>query len=136
MLLLEMQNYADLEPNSFDIILTNPPFGSLLSVETVKGLANFDLIEGRKSIPLETIGLERCIEFLRPGGKLGIVLPEGIFANSNTKYVRKWLIDKLRIVAIVSLPIETFSPFGANIKTSILIGGNGNQGRIAKRTMM
>lgn len=120
--LLEMQNYADLESNSFDIIMTNPPFGSLLSFETVKGLATFQLAEGRKSVPLEIIGIERCIEFLRPGGRLAIVLPEGIFANSNTKYVRKWLIDKIKIVAIVSLPIETFTPFGANIKTSVLIG--------------
>jgi type I restriction enzyme M protein len=69
---------------------------------------------------LEVLGLERCVQFLRPGGRLGIVLPEGIVANRNARYVREWLESQCKIRAIVSLPVETFTPFGANIKTSIL----------------
>jgi type I restriction enzyme M protein len=51
---------------------------------------------------------------------MGIVLPEGILANQNTRHVRAWLEERCRIRAIVSLPIETFSPYGANVKTCVL----------------
>ena len=47
-------------------------------------------------------------------------MPDGLLANHNGDYVRGWLADHLKIRAVVSLPVETFSPFGANIKTSIL----------------
>jgi type I restriction enzyme M protein len=118
--LLSMDNYQDIQPESFDVILTNPPFGSLLGPEALGQLGSFALAAQRKTVPLEVLGLERCVQFLRPGGRLGIVLPDGILANRGTRYVREWLETQGKIRAIVSLPIETFSPFGANIKTSIL----------------
>jgi type I restriction enzyme M protein len=118
--LLPFENYPDIRPESFDLVLTNPPFGSLLGSEALNQLDRFQLAEGRKSVPLEVLGLERCIQFLRPGGKLGIVLPDGTLANRNSKYVREWLEQKAKIRAIVSLPIETFMPFGASIKTSLV----------------
>ena len=49
-----------------------------------------------------------------------IVLPDSVLCNRGTQYVREWLQDVAKIRAIVSLPIETFTPFGANIKTSLL----------------
>jgi type I restriction enzyme M protein len=52
---------------------------------------------------------------------LAIVLPDGVLANTGTDYVRQWLAEHMKIRAIASLPIETFSPFGAKIKTSVLI---------------
>src|SRR6185369_4564884 len=100
--------------------LTNPPFGSLLSTEAIAQLGEFSLFEGRKAVPLEVLGLERCVQFLQPGGRIGIVLPDGLLANRNSGYVREWLDKDLKLRAIVSLPIETFTPFGANIQTSIL----------------
>lgn len=118
--LLDFRNYTDLKPEYFDIILTNPPFGSLLGKEAFMQIGNFELTEGYKSVPLEVIGLERCLQFLRPGGKMAIVLPDGILANKRTQYVRDWIQKHAKIRAIISLPVETFSPFGANIKTSIL----------------
>jgi type I restriction enzyme M protein len=118
--LLSFQNYPDLIPESFDIVLTNPPFGSLLGTEALSQLGDFDLARGRKTVPLEILGLERCIQFLRPGGRLAIVVPDGVLANRNSRYVREWLQSQTKLRAIVSLPIETFSPFGANIKTSIV----------------
>lgn len=51
---------------------------------------------------------------------MAIVLPDGILANKRTQYVRDWIQKHAKIRAIISLPVETFSPFGANIKTSIL----------------
>ena len=119
--LLALSNYPDIQPGSFDIILTNPPFGSLLGPEAIRNLGQFNLTEGRGNVPLEVIGLERCIQLLRPGGRLGIVLPDGVLANRNSGYVREWLGGNVKIRAVLSLPIETFVPFGASIKTSILI---------------
>ena len=52
---------------------------------------------------------------------MGIVLPDGIVANRNTGYVRNWLARQVKVRAIISLPLETFLPFGAGIKTSVLI---------------
>lgn len=118
--LLAFSNYPDLQPESFDLILTNPPFGSLLGKAAIVQLGQFSLADGRANTPLEILGLERCIQFLRKGGRLGIVLPDGILANRATGYVRDWLETQVKLRAIVSLPIETFSPYGANIKTSIL----------------
>lgn len=118
--LLDFQNYPDIRPESFDVVMTNPPFGSLLGPEAVGRLGKFALAGFKKTIPLEVLGLERCVQFLRPGGRLGIVLPDGVLANRNADYVRRWLTDHVKIRAIVSLPVETFSPFGANIKTSVL----------------
>ncbi len=118
--LLAFENYSDIRPESFDLVLTNPPFGSLLGSEAASQLGQFELAAGRRNVPLEVLGLERCIQLLRPGGRLGIVLPDGVLANRGTAYVREWLAKAMGIRAIVSLPVETFSPYGANIKTSIV----------------
>ncbi len=126
--LLAFPNYPDLHPESFDVVMTNPPFGSLLGSETLGGLGHFALAASRKSVPLEVLGLERSIQFLRPGGRLGIVLPEGILANRGSGYVREWLAEQVKVRAIVSLPIETFAPFGATIKTAILFARKWKKG--------
>lgn len=120
--LLDFRNYPDLKPESFDIVITNPPFGSILSAEAFTTLGNFTISEHRKKIPLEVIGLERAIEFLRPGGRLAIVLPESIFNTISTRYVRAWLMKKLSVRVIIDLPNETFAPFGANVRSGILFG--------------
>jgi len=118
--LLDLQNYPDLQPESFDLVLTNPPFGSLLGSEALSQLGSYVLIQGRKTIPLEVLGVERSIQFLRPGGRLGIVLPDSFLDGKKSKYVRDWLQTQAKLRAVISLPIETFPPFGASIKTSIV----------------
>lgn len=120
--LLDFANYPDIAPESFDVVLTNPPFGSLLGPEAIAALGRFELAQGRKNVPLEVLGLERAIQFLRPGGRLAIVLPDNVFSADSYEYVRQWLRKKISIRVILSLPVETFSPFGANVKTSILLG--------------
>lgn len=119
--LLDFSNYTNLKSELFDLILTNPPFGSILGKEAIMQLGYFHLSEGHKNIPLEVLGFERCIQFLRPGGRLGIVLPDGLLANKRAEYVRDWIEDQGKIRAIISLPNETFTPFGANIKTSVVL---------------
>ena len=134
--LLSFENYPDIRAESFDLILTNPPFGSLLGAEALSQLGHFSLGEGRKTVPLEVLGLERCIEFLRPGGRLGIVLPDGLLANRNSRYVREWLEFHVKLRAVVSLPIETFSPFGANVKTSIVFMRKWRRGETKDLTIL
>jgi type I restriction enzyme M protein len=108
------------------MILTNPPFGSKVTNERViKDLAARDGVtknNGRVvgSIAQEVAFVNRCLEFLAPGGKLGIVLPDGVLANSSMQYVRDWILRWARLKAVVSLPQETFSPYGAGVKTSVV----------------
>jgi type I restriction enzyme M protein len=120
--LLPFSNYPDLYRETFDLVMTNPPFGVDLPLDSLSQLGPFSLVaERRSSVSLEIVALERCLQLLRPGGRLAIVLPDGILSNRNTEYVRQWLGQHARLRGIISLPVETFSPFGANIKTSILV---------------
>ncbi|MEQ8675572.1 MAG: N-6 DNA methylase [Aggregatilineales bacterium] len=126
--LLSFENYPDImalnenenhSPEIFDLILTNPPFGSILRGDVVDMLGRFQLGSGRRRLPLEVLAIERCFQFLKPNGKLGIILPDGILKNKNAKFVRKWIEKVAEIKAIISLPIETFAPFGASVQTSL-----------------
>ena len=68
----------------------------------------------------EILFIERCLTLLRPGGRLGIVLPEGIFNNPSLAYVREFCENRAFIRAVVSLPQETFLSSGASVKASLL----------------
>ena len=113
-------------PGGLTMILTNPPFGSkVTSAGILKDLAARDGVTKKKgkvvkSLPQEIVFINRCLEFLKPGGKLGIVLPDGVLANSSTQDVRDWISRWSKLKAVVSLPQETFSPYGAGVKSSVL----------------
>lgn len=81
----------------------------------------FELPKGSNSkIKTEILFIERCLSLLKPGGRLGIVLPEGIFNNPSLAYVREFCEDRAFIRAVVSLPQETFLSSGASVKASLL----------------
>lgn len=81
----------------------------------------FELPKGAKSkIKTEILFIERCLALLKPGGRLGIVLPEGIFNNPSLAYVREFCENRAFIRAVVSLPQETFFSSGASVKASLL----------------
>ena len=81
----------------------------------------FELPKGEKSkIKTEILFIERCLGLLKPGGRLGIVLPEGIFNNPSLAYVREFCENRAFIRAVVSLPQETFLSSGASVKASLL----------------
>lgn len=128
--LLSFENYPDIvalseeskpTPEVFSMILTNPPFGSIMRQEVMEMVGRFQLGNKKKSLPLEILGLERCFQFLKPGGKLAIVLPDGLLKNKSSLFVRNWVENVAKIKAVISLPEETFSPFGATVKTSLCI---------------
>ena len=75
---------------------------------------------GRSNSQTEVLFLERCLRLLRPGGRMGIVLPEGVMNNTNMAKVRSFVEDRAKILMIVSLPKSVFVKAGADVKTSIL----------------
>lgn len=79
----------------------------------------FELPRGGK-IRTEILFIERCLALLKPGGRLGIVLPEGVFNNPSLAYVREFCENRAFIRAVVSLPSETFLSSGASVKASLL----------------
>jgi len=128
--LLSFDNYPDIialrddgkqDPAVFDIVVTNPPFGSIMKRDVMEMMGRFDLGYRKKSLPLEILGLERSLQFLKPGGKLAIVLPEHLMKGKSNLFVRKWIYDIARIKAIFFFPEEAFTPFGAMVKTCLCI---------------
>lgn len=106
----------------FDILLSNPPFAgeikeSLLFREYE--LAKNDKGKPRNKMERHILFIERSLDFVKPGGRMAIVLPQGVFNNSNMEYVRDYLLDKARILAVVGLDVNTFKPH-TGIKTSVI----------------
>lgn len=93
-------------------------------VEAAKGqpiASLFDLPKNSTSkIKTEILFIERCLNLLKPGGRMGIVLPEGVFNNPSLAYVREFCEQRAFIRAVVSLPQETFYSSGASVKASLL----------------
>lgn len=120
--------------NYFDIILTNPPFGTQGKISDKSVLRNFDLgykwneINGEYvktntqlngQVP-EILFIERCLKFLKPGGRMAMVLPNGDFENSSLAHLRHYISDIADVLAVIKLPQETFIPSGTGVKTSII----------------
>lgn len=121
--------------NSFDFIVTNPPFGSSIKQTEKAYMHQYDLAKkeidwlnitpsGKTSVrdtqSTEVLFLEQCHNFLAEHGYLAIVLPDGILTNSSMQYVRDNIEEMYRIVAIVSMPQTAFTATGAGVKSSVL----------------
>jgi type I restriction enzyme M protein len=119
---------------SVDVIITNPPFGSQGKIELKSLLGKYELghrweksdgefirtdnlLSGQ--VP-DILFIERCLRWLRRGGRMGIVLPNGDLENISLKYVRHFIRQQAHVLAVVSLPQETFLPFGTGVKASVL----------------
>lgn len=119
--------------NRFDFIITNPPFGSVIkqteqayisqysfAMKAVDWLNPKSRTTERDSQSTEVLFLEQCHRFLKEGGYLAMVVPDGILTNSSLQYVREGIEEKYRIVAVVSMPQTAFSATGAGVKSSVL----------------
>ena len=102
--------------------MTNPPFagdnpeiGLLRQYE----LARKDGGKLRNNVDRHILFIERTLDMIRPGGRLAIVLPQGVLNNTNMEYIREWLFNKARILAVVGLHGNTFKPH-TGTKTSVL----------------
>jgi type I restriction enzyme M protein len=141
--------------NRFDVILTNPPFGSRVEktakiTEADKYLDEQRILKYKKQYGIdysnalkqvsdnigenllslyktgtmssltEVLFIERCLNLLKPGGRMGIVLPEGVLNNSNLQKVREFVESKAKIALITSIPQDVFIASGATVKPSLL----------------
>lgn len=126
---------VDKASTGFDIVLTNPPFGTAGKISDKKILSSYDLgykwnkindnefVKTKTLLPgqvAEILFIERCIDLLKEGGRMGIVLPNGHFENPSLEYLRYYIKQRTKILGIVNLPQETFIPFGTAVKTSLL----------------
>lgn len=141
--------------NRFDVILTNPPFGSRversLRITEADKFTDKDKIRkyqqrygkdyddaikqvtdnigepllklydtGKMSTLTEVLFVERCLNLLKPGGRLGIVLPEGVLNNTNLQKVRDYFESRAKIILITSIPQDVFIASGATVKPSLV----------------
>lgn len=112
---------------SFDLVLTNPPFGKKLKVDDSETLCEYDLGKKWKKVKGETffeptstvldgqspqiLFVERCLDLLKPGGRLGIIAPESMFCNPSHRYIVQYIKSRAQIKTIISLPEELFQPY-------------------------
>lgn len=75
---------------------------------------------GKMSGLTEVLFIERCLNLLKPGGRMGIVLPEGVLNNTNLQKIRDFVESKAKILLIVSIPQDVFIASGATVKPSLL----------------
>jgi type I restriction enzyme M protein len=106
----------------FDVLLTNPPFAG--DIKDSRIIHQYDIAKNRKgrwegSIGRDILFIERNLEFLKPGGRAAIVLPQGRFNNFGDETIRRWIADRARILAVVGLQQNTFKPH-TGTKTSVL----------------
>ncbi len=104
----------------FDVIVTNPPFGSKIPIQDPAILNQYEIAQGSNSMSLEELFVERCVQFLKPGGRLAIVLPDSILGSPGKTFIRKWLLKNCYIMASIDLHQDTFQP-STGTQTSILI---------------
>jgi type I restriction enzyme M protein len=120
---------------SVDVIMTNPPFGSDIPVTEKTILEQYELARRwdrqgdgfvmtqalKPAVSPEVLFIERCIQWLKPGGRLGIVLPDGILGNPGDEYIRYWILRHCWVLASIDLPVESFIvEANVNILTSLL----------------
>lgn len=139
--------------NRFDVILTNPPFGSRVEKDLkiteadkftdeakiavyknrygdayTQALKQVNDNVGKSLLSLykidngltEVLFIERCLNLLKPGGRMGIVLPEGVLNGTNIQKAREFVEGKAKILLIVSIPQDVFIASGATVKPSLL----------------
>lgn len=149
----------------FDLVLTNPPFGSNVGSDQKVGASDetrvptdpqylyrckarygdaweashqrlvqaatektpildlFVIGKAKNNRPTELIFVERCLNLLKPGGRMGIVLPDGNLNNPSLAWLRRWAEGRAKLLAVVSLPEETFRSSNATVKASLVFLG-------------
>lgn len=124
-----------IDVGKFSVLLTNPPFGSKIPVRGEDKLKQFEFgykwkfdkdtkkwwktEELKEQEEPQVLFIERCLSLLKDGGRMAMVLPNGILGNEQESYLRQYIQDKGDLFAIVQLPFETFSP-NVTINTSVL----------------
>ena len=108
---------------NFDVLMANPPFAGDLDNE--EQLNQYDLSSGasgrrQNKMDKDILFIERNLNFLKPGGRMAIVLPQSRFNNDGDKYVREYILEHCRLLAVIGLHANVFKPHTAT-KTSVLV---------------
>lgn len=106
----------------FDIVMANPPFAG--DIKDSRLISNYEVAfdgKGKKAnkVSRDVLFIERNLEFLKPGGRMAIVLPQGRFNNTSDEKIRNFVMEKARLIAVVGLDGNTFKPH-TGTKTSVL----------------
>lgn len=112
----------DFSKFNFDIVMANPPFAGDIKEQTILShyeLAKNDKGKWQKKVGRDILFIERNLNFLKPGGRMAVVLPQGRFNNSSDKYIRDFIAERCRILAVVGLHSNVFKPH-TGTKTSVL----------------
>lgn len=117
----------------FDLVMTNPPFGKAVKlpsilfnytfghdVKTFKNKGRSPEKRAKNSQDSEVLFIEHYLRVLKPGGKLLIVLPDGVLSNATAKPVRDYMREHAIIKSVISLPSETFASTGTSIPTNVV----------------
>jgi len=112
----------DFKKFDFDIVMANPPFAG--DIKESRIILKYDLGYNEKGKQKTTVGrdilfVERILDLLKSGGRAAIVLPQGRFNNTNDQYIRNFIFEKCRILAVVGLEVNTFKPH-TGTKTSVI----------------
>ncbi len=118
----KLKRSEDFKEFNFDIVMANPPFAG--DIKESRLIHKYDLGFNKNGKPQNKVGrdilfIERNLSFLKPGGRLAIVLPQGRFNNTSSKAIREYIAEKARILAVVGLHVNTFKPH-TGTKTSVL----------------
>ena len=136
------------ESKGYTKIPTNPPFGAVITSALHSYLNSYDLsryvakgggkneddaeddsadftagkkaIRQRASVKTEVVYCERIWQLLKPGGQAAVVLPDGLLTNASLQGVRDWILERFKLLAVVSLPQFAFAHFGAGVKSSVV----------------
>ena len=121
----------------FDVLMANPPFTGRL--DNVEQLKEYDLGHKykqnkkqnifekenvlKRTVTRDILFIERNLNFLKPGGRMAVVLPQGVFNNSTAQYIREYILQKCRLLAVIGLHPNTFKngKEGTGTKTSVLV---------------
>lgn len=119
---LRLRNSKGYSDFSFDVLMANPPFAGDIKENQI--ISHYELGKNAKGKQQAKVGrdilfIERNLNFLKPGGRMAIVLPQGRFNNSNDRYIREFIAERCRILAVVGLHGNTFKPH-TGTKTSVL----------------
>lgn len=111
---------------NFDLLMTNPPFAGEITDRGLLRQYEFAKKNGslKSKVERHILFIERSLDALKQGGRMAIVLPQGIFNNTNMEWIREWFFEKARILAVVGLEGNTFKlpapAKGTGTKTSVL----------------
>ena len=122
----KIQGVENVQLESFDVVFANPPFGSNLLIDDPYILDQFEMTTAeakaaRSSLAPERLFVERCLDFLKPGGRMAIVLPDSILSNPGLSFIRRMVLRRAYVIASVDLPRQTFARSDTHTMTSVLV---------------